>query len=293
MAKMWQEDRLPWETVGGPEVGKDVSITNEPRKELAPGEPAPGREDAADDSSEGSGTEEREVRAADPDLSPETNRRVTAELQEAVGAERVEVPVDRPRTTRGERRPRQEAGAYLTQHRLQLVRSAAIVLTFAGIVSLATGYWWLLGVAAGLHALGTMTVTLIAVRMTTISEHPSSTLAAAMSEEGVSSPDERFSEMVEEFRKGRDAGASEVLSPGHNERTVEASDNPAEAAAEQSSAMTPTAEPSEPAGQGSDADLVSGASKIRLTRARLTAIVAGIALAVAGFCTWLALFIAH
>ena len=141
-------------------------------------------------------------------------------------------------------------------HRWQVVRAAAIVLTFAAIVALATGQWWVLPVAAGVHAVGTMTVTLTAIRLTTISEHPSAQLAAAMSEEGVSSPDERFSSMVAEFRPERDRGTGDVLAPGANERTVSAIDDPASASAEQSSAMTPTAEPSRPAGAGAVPDLV-------------------------------------
>jgi hypothetical protein len=291
MASERQDDRLPWETVGGPEAGRDVPITTEPREDEAPGVPARPPENAATD--EAVGTEEREVRADDPQLSPETNQRVTAELWEAVGAERVEMPASRPRTSRGERRPRQEAGAYLTQHRVQLVRITAIVLTFGGIVSLRTGYWWLLGVAAGLHALGTMTVAMVAVRITTITEHPSPQLAAAMAEKGVSSPDERFSEMVNEFADHSDRGVSEVLSPGDNERTLKASEKPAQAAAEQSSAMTPSADPSRPSGPGAETDLMNRGSKIRLTRGRLAAIVVGVAVAVAGFCTLIASTIAH
>lgn len=74
-------------------------------------------------------------------------------------------------------------------HRFQLIRASSIVLTFGAVVALATGKWWLLPLATGVHALGTMTVLLTSVRMTTISEHPSPTVAAALAEEGVSSPD--------------------------------------------------------------------------------------------------------
>jgi hypothetical protein len=150
------------------------------------------------------GVEEREVRADVPDLSPETNQQLTAELQEVVGSDHVKVPADRPRSSQGEDRPRGSMGGYLSMHRMQIVRITAIVLTLGAVVSLATGHWWLLGVAAGLHALGTMTVLVLAVRLTTVTERPSPSLAAAMSEEGVSSPHERFSEMVEEFQEEPD-----------------------------------------------------------------------------------------
>ncbi len=61
--------------------------------------------------------------------------------------------------------------------------------------------------------------------------------------------------MVEEFRTVTDRGTSEVVSPGFKERTVAAGENPA-AGAEQSSAITPTAEPSRPGGQGGLPDLL-------------------------------------
>jgi hypothetical protein len=91
-----------------------------------------------------------------------------------------------------------------------------------------------------------LAVTLTILRMTTTIEHPAPDVAAALAEDGVASPDEHFSRMVEELRSEPERGAREVLSPGFNERTVDAQDNPAEAAAEQSSAMTPTAQPSRP-----------------------------------------------
>jgi hypothetical protein len=139
-------------------------------------------------------------------------------------------------------------------HRFQLLRITAIVLTFGGIIALITRDWWLLPLAAGLHAIGTMIVTLTAVRMTTTVERASPQLAAAMSEEGVRSPDERFSEMVEEFRPAPDRGTSEVLSSGFNERTAEAADSAA-ADAQQSSAMTPSAGASTAEGEGAFPDV--------------------------------------
>jgi hypothetical protein len=252
-------ERLPWEYARGPEVGSDVEITGQPRDEELPGVAATEREARTEPAAEkqlASDTEEREVRAEDPELSPGTNERITHELRDVVGAERVRVPADRPRATRGAHPQQHGAAAFLNMHRFQLVRSTAIVLTFGAVVSLATGDWWLLPLAAGVHALGTMTVTLTTIRMTTISEHPAPEVAAAMSAEGVQNPDEKFSRMVEEFRAEPEHGASEVISPGFNTRTTEASADPAEAGAQQSSAMTPTAEPSESGGSGGTPDLL-------------------------------------
>jgi hypothetical protein len=254
-----QSDRLPWQYIDGPKVGEDVPITSEPRDEIAPGVPAePEQPDSRrpEPQQRSDETEVREVLVADPGLSAHTNERLTAELREVVGDRQVRVPVDRPRATRGEHPHQQGLGAYLNMHRFQFVRVAAIVLTFGGIIALVTGDWWVLPLAAGLHALGTMTVALTAIRMTTTSEHPSPDVAAAMAEEGVRNPDEHFSRMVEEFREQPERGTSEVLSPGFNERTADVLDAPADAAAEQSSAMTPTGQPSNATGQRGAPDVV-------------------------------------
>jgi hypothetical protein len=123
-------------------------------------------------------------------------------------------------------------------------------LTIGAITSLATGSWWLLPVALGVHALGTMAVLATAIRITTISEHPSPSVAAMLEEEGIRNPDEHFSRLVEEFSEHEHASAAEVVAIGDTPRTVSATDDPSKATAEQSSAMTPTAEASEPAGGG-------------------------------------------
>lgn len=201
------------------------------------------------------GLEEREVRAEDPQLSAETNARLTEELRETLGTDRVRVPADRPCASQGEESERRQGGlAYLGMHRFALLRSAAILLTFAAVLSLITNNWWLLALAAGVHAVATMTVALTAVRMTTITEHPAPEVAAAMAEDGVSSPDERFSEMVDEFRPQTSGGAGDVVSAGGNDRSVEAGVDPAAAGAEQSTAWTPTAGPSEAVGPGGAPD---------------------------------------
>src|SRR5438270_5801933 len=159
--------------------------------------------------------------------------------------------------------------AALNMHRFQVLRATAIVLTFGAVIALITGDWWLLPLAAGVHALGTMTVTLTITRMTTISEHPSAELAAAMSEEGVHNPDEHFSRMVEEFRpqpneEAAEGGATEVISPGYNERDVSAEADTAAASAEQSSAMTPTGQPSHPSGTGGAPDILIWSTAVSL-----------------------------
>jgi hypothetical protein len=100
--------------------------------------------------------------------------------------------------------------------------------------------------------------------MTTITERPSPELAAALSEAGVSSPDEYFSRLADEFRPKPGGGAGAVISPGQNQRTVGAGDDAALAQAEESSAMTPTAEPSRPGGEGGAPDVLIWATIVAI-----------------------------
>ena len=261
--------RQSWEYADGPTVGEDVPITSPPREEESPGvpkpPPEPGRRDARGGGGrDGAGREVREVRAEDPELSPDTNERLTSELRDVVGTNRVEVPADRPRATTGEHPGQHGPGARLQMDWFQFIRMSAIVLTFGAIIALITNDWWVLALAAGVHAFGTMTVGLTVIRLTTTSEHPSPTVAAAMAEEGVHNPDERFSRMVEEFRSEPERGVSEVISPGFNERSAPADTETADAAAEQSSAMTPTSQPSQPGGSRGAPDALVWATMVSL-----------------------------
>jgi hypothetical protein len=203
--------------------------------------------------------EERQVRSADPELSDETNRRLTEELREAVGADQVVVPKNRPHPSEGEVDRPTGTLTYLNQNRMTFLRAGLIALTFGAIIALITNTWWLLPLAAGIHALGTMSVVFGSLHLTTVTEHPSPTLAAALNEEGVTSTDEHFSRLVEEFQPQPTATAAEVATPGGNRRTVSAGTDPARAGAEQSGAITPTAEPSEPAESGAMPDYMNWA----------------------------------
>ena len=73
-------ERHPWEYAGAEEAPPP---TSEPREEIAPGVPAADAEDGSEGDEDAEGAdgerEQREVRAQDPELSPETNERLTAE----------------------------------------------------------------------------------------------------------------------------------------------------------------------------------------------------------------------
>jgi hypothetical protein len=253
--------RQEWEYATGRQVGDDLPITSEPRPEERPGVPIRPRSEKPAESDpggqeRGERSEVRAVEVADPRLSPDANARLTEELREVVGDEPVRVPADRPRPSQGESVPDEGVFAYISTHRPLVFGSLAGALTIAAVVALATGVWWFLPLAAGLHALGTMTVWMTVIKMTTVTEHASPTLAATLEDEGVSNPDERFSELVEEFSADQRRDAAEVYTPGAEGREVPAGRDPGRAAGEQSSAITPTAGPSEPAQGGGTPDFL-------------------------------------
>jgi hypothetical protein len=157
--------------------------------------------------------EVREVTVEDPTLSADARRRLTEELREIIGAERVCVPPDRPHPSRGEHPPPARPVAVLAEHRLFLAITFLAFLTIGAIVSLITGDWWLLAVAAGVHAIGTMTVILLTLRMTMITERPSPTAVALLEEEGIRDPEGYFAELVHEFTEDDDRqGPADVSS---------------------------------------------------------------------------------
>jgi hypothetical protein len=197
-------------------------------------------------------TETRTVRSEDPSLSPEANRLLTEELREAVGRDEVEVPVGTPRRTAEARGHHSPVVATLASHRQILVVSVLAALVIGAIVAFATGAWWAVVVALGLHALGTMLTATAAVQLTTEVEHVAPETAARLEEEGVADPDRVLTELVEDFAGAPHAGgAPEVVSSGNNERTVHAGEDPARATVEQRTAMTPQSEPGPAAGERS------------------------------------------
>jgi hypothetical protein len=271
--------RRDWEYASGPAVGGEVPITSEPRAEEAPGVPgdpdsAGDRDATANPSASANpnatanpdatrdgvrrprpGTETRVVEVAEPHLSPETNARLTEEVRAVVGADRVEVPRDRPHPSRGEGVPKRGMVAYMGTQRPMLLGSFAGAMFVGAVIALVTNTWWVLPLAAGVHALATMTVVAIIMRMTTTVEHPSPELAATLSDQGIRNPDEHFSRLIDEFSPRSRAETADIVSPA-NERDEEADVAPAGAAAVQSSSLSPNAGPSRAVRGGGTPDLV-------------------------------------
>ena len=160
-------------------------------------------------------TERREVRSRDPSLSPAANRALTDELREVVGRETVEVPADRARHERGRHGERPGLLVGLIANRLAIGITFLAALVVGAIVALATGSWWFLLLALAVHALATLLVVALVLRMTTQTEHLSPGAAARLEDEGVGDPDALFSDLVHEFAP-QDAQRGEVTPSGRS-----------------------------------------------------------------------------
>lgn len=195
--------------------------------------------------------ERRFVKSEDPSLSDEANQLLTDELQAAVGASQVEVPVDTVHREREEHATGLPERGSLVNARLVLVVSFAVMVTVGVIASLATGTWLALVAALAVHAVGTLVVAGSALQLTTEVEHVSPDVAARLEEEGVADPDRVLTDLVEEYAGAQDAhGLAEVISSGHNSRTARPEDDPARSTVEQESALTPASVASQPVGPG-------------------------------------------
>ncbi|HEV2775402.1 MAG TPA: hypothetical protein VGV90_07405 [Solirubrobacteraceae bacterium] len=197
-------------------------------------------------------TERRAVRSDDESLSPRANELLTRELREAVGSDEAVVPKDLPRRATDAHGGQSKFVAALSSNRPLVIVTFVAALVLGGVIALVTGQYWAVVVACAVHAVGTLLVAAGAISMTTQTEHVDPTVAARLEEEGVGNPDALLSDLVEDFAGEKQArGVPEVISSGHNERTVAPEDDAARSAVEQRSAMTPTSGASEVAGADS------------------------------------------
>lgn len=197
-------------------------------------------------------TVRREVRSADPSLSDEANRLLTEEVRKVVGRDVVEVPAETPKRHDEAHGRRSTVLGTIAANRLLFAVSLAALIVVGVIVSLATGSWWALVAACAVHATGTLLIAAFAIGMTTRVEHVDPATAARLEAEGVSDPDRVLSELTDEFAGAQEAtGAAEVVSTGHNDNLADPDAEPARAALEQRTVMTPSADASSPGGSGS------------------------------------------
>jgi hypothetical protein len=193
----------------------------------------------ADRDRDSSRSERREVRSQDPSLTPEANRILTQELRAAVGRDEVEVPRTRAHVEHEPHGGRSGIAVAISQNRLIVALTLLAALVVGAIVSLATGSWWFLLLALGLDVLGMLAVAAIVLAMTTQTEHMSPGAAARLADEGVEDPDAVLSDLVEEYAPDDRGGDERATSP---------QEDPAQAAAEQRSSVTPSQDPSRPVG---------------------------------------------
>jgi membrane protein implicated in regulation of membrane protease activity len=191
------------------------------------------------------------VEVRDPELSERANEIMTQEARAALGTDHVELPEDRARDAGRAQHDDHGALAILWERRILLGVLLGAAVVVAGILVLATGTWWLLFVPLALHVATTAVVVIAAIATTTDVESPSPTAAAALEEEGVRDPERVFAEEVQSFTPPPGGARS------GNTRDVEADEDPAQAHAEQQSAMTPSsrttnAAPAEPGPGGAE-----------------------------------------
>ena len=188
--------------------------------------------------------ERREVSVDQPELSPQTNERLTAEIREVVGDDHMIVPADRPQPSRGEAsvQPGHRLTAELKPNRFIIAMTGGSFLVIAAIVALTIGQWWVLVGAFLVLVVVLAAMVATVLKMTSNQERPSATTVAALEEDGVGDPERHFSELVKEFTPE---------SSGHGEhRTTAVEDEPASAGAEQENAITPSGGPSKAVGPG-------------------------------------------
>src|SRR4051812_11347882 len=150
-------------------------------------------------------TEIPEVISDDPSLTPEANRVLTEEARAAVGADRVRVPRETPHAERDRAATHGSLAEAFAANRILIAITFFALVVVGAIVSLATGSWWAVVVAAVVHAIGTFVVLTTLASAARQTEHVSPTATAKLAEEGVADPDARLSDLVEAY-SGVDSG---------------------------------------------------------------------------------------
>jgi hypothetical protein len=139
----------------------------------------------------------RDVRSSDPSLSAEANDRLTRELREIIGSDRVSVPADPAHERHGTHAP---WTADAIGSRLGWILIALAGIAVAAIVALAWNTTASLLVALAVLVVTTIAALAVALNATSEVEHPDPQTAALLEEEGVGDPDRLLEDLVEEFR---------------------------------------------------------------------------------------------
>lgn len=169
--------------------------------------------------------ERRDVRSADPSLSPAANRILTDELREVVGSDTAEVPAGRARVAGASHGGRSRLFVGISDNRVLFGSLFFAALVIGAVLAVTTGSWWLLPLAVGVDLLGTVVVATLLIGLTTEVEHVDPRSAALLEEEGVEDPDKLFTELVEEFSPEDEAARDEAeqrrkVTPSRRSRAV-------------------------------------------------------------------------
>lgn len=183
------------------------------------------------------------VEVEDPSLSAETNRKVTAEVREALEADEVQLPDERI-THEGDDHP---GGANfwstLWSKRILLGMTCAMLLVVGGIVALATHAWVLLPVVFIVLVAVTLGVTYMFGETSTNVEKPSNSTLAAMEADGVPDAERLFNDHVQEFAGGGHRSRKEQLVHHDGSKQEDSTWQTAQQAAlEQQTAWTPSSD---------------------------------------------------
>ena len=189
--------------------------------------------------------ERRAVEVHEPGLSESTNQQLTDEVRDIIGADEVEIPADRPHPSTGEHveHRRSLPLPFPLPNNFVAAQGGLALVVIGAIAALAvvTHAWWTLVLAFLVLAAMTYVVVAMIIKMTSNPERPAPTTVAAMEAEGVDDPEQLFSDVVAEF-------TAEPNADGETGRTTDAVDDPAQAAAEQRDATTPSGGPSRSVG---------------------------------------------
>ena len=142
----------------------------------------------------------------DPRLSPEANRLLTDELREVLGDDTLRVPNGELLQRAQRQSTHGQSAATLFGVRRELVVLVSVLVIVAGILTLGSGGWWLVGALLVLLAAASLVVHLTHSSYLKRTEHVDPRTAAKLEDEGIVDPDGLLTELVEDYRSAEQSG---------------------------------------------------------------------------------------
>jgi hypothetical protein len=151
-------------------------------------------------------TQRRSVRSSDPSLSPEANRLLTEELRAIIGADEVDVPVDRADPAHEAHGRHSPWVANVIDARIGAVFTGLAAICVAAVVAVTWGSWAILVVALAILVAATLLALRSLLSLADEVEHPDPETVALLEAEGVGDPDRVLDDLVHEFRPSPPTG---------------------------------------------------------------------------------------